>query len=282
MRTEPEDATIFVNGEEVGRGTVQLEKMVGQYVVVAELGSLYHPAREEIELGTDGARVTLELASAFGSLRVTSMPPGAEVWLAGRKVGRTPWEALRHRSGTFEMRLALEDYHDHTERIEVLDGEDTAVQAELRPAFGTLRITSEPEGAEVWLDGERVGTTPWADQRYVGGSYELRVAMVGYLSHTETVTVKEGQLTKIRGDLKPNFGRLSVRSTPSNAHISLNGENTGLRTPHDFLQVAVGVAEVRLQLDGYGEAVALARVERGGAAVVSEDLEPKLVPDPKC
>ena len=93
VRAEPADAAIFVNGKEVGRGSIQLEEMVGRYVVVAEMGSLYYPAREEVQLTEDGARVFLTLRPNFGGVHITSTPSGAEVWLDGERVGDTPWLA---------------------------------------------------------------------------------------------------------------------------------------------------------------------------------------------
>ena len=214
VRAEPANATILVNGEEVGSGSVQLERMVGRYVVVAELGGLYHPAREEILLGAEGARVVLTLTPAFGALKVASSPQGAEIWLDDDRVGITPWSAERQRSGTYDLRLALEDHHDHTARVRVRDGDTTDVRIDLRPSVGRLRITSEPVGAEVWLDGERVGKTPWADDRRDSGIYELRVILTDYLSHSEMLTIVDGEIMERHCRLDPNFGDLLVKSTP--------------------------------------------------------------------
>jgi len=206
VRVDPPDASIYLNNEEVGRGAVQLERMVGEYVVGARLGALYHPEKQRIDLSTDGARLSLSL----------------------------------------------------------------------RPAFGTLNVTSDPPGADVWLDGDRVGATPWSDSRRLSGSYELRLARDDYLSYTAVVSVTDGDATHHEARLEENFGRLQVVSDPPGATIWLNGRDTGKLTPTTFDRVTAGVTEVRLRLDGYGEAVRHRNVERRQLARTEIDLQAKI------
>jgi len=204
--TDPPEALIYVNDEELGQGSVQKELMSGRYVVIAELGSLYYPAREEVQLGNGVVRITLEL----------------------------------------------------------------------QPATGAVALTSEPEGAQVWLDGENVGRTPFEDERKRSGSYQLRLTMADYLSHSETLAVIDGEVTERHVALAPNFGGLDVRSQPAGARIEIDGEDTGEITPHVFERVGAGIAEVALTLEGYGEAVVHPTVERLETALVDVELQAKL------
>jgi formylglycine-generating enzyme required for sulfatase activity len=208
IKTDPPGATVFVNGKEVGIASpqLQLELMVGRYVIVAEMGKLYHPAREEIELTTSGKRVTLTLP----------------------------------------------------------------------PAFGTLEVDSEPRGADVFLDGENVGKTPWRAERKPSGTYSLRVVLANYLTYTGTVTVEDGKTARVLARLEQNFGSLRVESDPPGAAITLNDQPTGAVTPHTIEAVQPGVAVVRLTLDGYGEAVERATVKNRETTRLSVKLTPKL------
>jgi hypothetical protein len=202
VEASPEGANIFVNGEEVGRGKVQLERMVGRYVVVAELGKLYHPARQEIQLDSNKTKVILEL----------------------------------------------------------------------KPAFGTLDVTSIPSRATVWLNGDKVGVTPFVARELPSGDYTLRLDLKDHLSDTADLTVSDGELSRFIGELKPNFGILVAHSTPAGARIELNGEPTGEVTPHNFERVPAGVVELRLSLDGYGEQVLRPTLTRDEVLTVDAEI----------
>jgi predicted Ser/Thr protein kinase len=91
------------------------------------------------------------------SLRVDSMPSGAWILVEGRRVGRTPETALRVRARTKEIRLELDGFHPLTHR---LGPEDQALLFRLEPTHFTVPLGSDPKGAEVYLDGVKVGETP--------------------------------------------------------------------------------------------------------------------------
>jgi hypothetical protein len=245
-------------------------------VVVAELGTLYHPARKEVELGEGKTKVTLELNPAFGSLSVGSEPRGAEVWLDDKKVGVTPWSNPQLGSGTYALRLTQADYHEATAEVTVEDGGDVRKTIELKPAFGTLTVTSEPSGAEVRIDGQRVGVTPWKDARRPSGDYDVRVVLPDYLKDSAKVTVRDGKKATHHAQLEANFGRVEVVSDPPGAAIKLNGEVTGKVTPQTFTKVRAGVIEVELSLEGYGDRVVRKKLKRGGELTVRESLDAKL------
>ena len=154
--------------------------------------------------------------------------------------------------------------------------EGARLELSLSPAFGLLQVSSTPAGAEVRLDGERVGTTPWKVERKKSGSYELSLALDDYLGHRETIEVRDGQPTSVSATLEPNFGGLVVHSSPAGARVMLDGKDSGELTPATFSTVKPGVTEVRLTLEGYGDVVQAAAVERRGTARLDLTLPPKL------
>ncbi len=276
VETQPPGARITVNGNEVGAAPVQLEKMVGRYVVVADHGVLYHPARQALKLGSEGATVELKLLPRFGTLSVSSEPAGAEVRLEGERVGQTPWTDPRRRSGTYALRVVQPRYLVFEQSVTVRDGETTPVVAKLVPNFGGLRIESEPPGAEVWLDGKRVGQTPWSDGRHRLGTYELRVVRPLYLIAEQKVTVRSTDTTHVVAKLVPNFGSLRAETEPPGASIHLDGQATPHTTPHLFEQLQAGTHTLAFERAGYGRVTARTNVERGRRALVRERLEAKL------
>jgi len=65
-------------------------------------------------------------------VRFASEPAGAEVWLGGRRLGKTPFDAaLEGEPGRREFAFRLKGYREELKAVEVADG--GAVRAELRP-----------------------------------------------------------------------------------------------------------------------------------------------------
>jgi tetratricopeptide (TPR) repeat protein len=66
----------------------------------------------------------------------------------------------------------------------------TDLEATLRRSGGqTLQITSEPDHAEVWIDSEVRGSTPFRAELYLG-NYELKVVKPGYRPFVQRVRVE--------------------------------------------------------------------------------------------
>ena len=267
VKATPADATIFINGREVGRGAVQIEEMVGQYVVVAEAG-LYHPARQEIRLGTDGARLELSLSPAFGLLQVSSTPAGAEVRLDGERVGTTPWKVERKKSGSYELSLALDDYLGHRETIEVRDGQPTSVSATLEPNFGGLVVHSSPAGARVLLDGRDSGElTPATFSIVKPGVTEVRLTLEGYGDVVKAATVERRGTARLDLTLPPKLGLLSVMANgrdgaPCEGAVFLDGQQRGLTPLKLELPAREYALEVRCGKSVGKERVAVLHNER--------------------
>jgi hypothetical protein len=120
------------------------------------------------------------------------------------------------------------------------------------PARGTasLFVTSQPRGAEVYINGILVGeTASLGPLQLAPGAYEVEVRAPGFLPQSDALTLGPEQaeflnftLTEIRG------GSILVRSVPT-ADVFLDGRLMG-RTPLT-VEAAPGVRTLRLARPGF-------------------------------
>lgn len=120
------------------------------------------------------------------------------------------------------------------------------------PARGTasLFVTSQPRGAEVYINGILVGeTASLGPLQLAPGAYEVEVRAPGFVPQSDTLTLGPEQaeflnfsLTEIRG------GSILVRSTPA-ADVFVDGRLMG-RTPLT-VEAAPGVRTLRLVRPGF-------------------------------
>jgi serine/threonine protein kinase len=147
-----------------------------------------------------------------GVLVITSDPPGAAVTLDGAGVGATPaviedvplWRP-------HEISLEAAGVKATTLAVEPVPGKLVRrVHATLQNALGTLRVDSEPPGAEVRLDDRVVGTTPVSlrgvklDERH-----RIDLTLPGY-EVDQFVVLPEKDGTRITRRL----GRIAVTPAP--------------------------------------------------------------------
>ncbi len=119
------------------------------------------------------------------------------------------------------------------------------------PQPGELRVTSEPEGAAILMDGQSTGqVTPHTFADLEGGTYVVAVLLEGWavFPGQRTVQVPFGGRAGATFALSQQVGALRVESDPAGAAISLDGADTGEVTPHTFTTLLPGEHTVAVQL----------------------------------
>lgn len=91
-----------------------------------------------------------------------------------------------------------------------------------------ISITSDPEGADVWIDRKRRGRTPIV-LSMPEGEYDLRLGKRGFVDHEEALQVGHGADTRLAIPLA-SIPRASIQSQPDQAIVMINGKVVG-RTP---------------------------------------------------
>ena len=94
-------------------------------------------------------------------------------------------------SGTYDVRPFRDGCIDYEKNIFVRKDEDAEVapELELKP-FGDLKVSSEPSGAAVYLDGKEVGQTPLSLTGVLVGKRELELRLANYESTTQIIIVE--------------------------------------------------------------------------------------------
>jgi len=114
-------------------------------------------------------------------------------------------------------------------------------------------ITSEPEGADVYIDEINLGQTPF-QQELKEGKHKFRISKDLY--HTEAgvfqLSVAKGK-KQLNYTLKPNFGYISVSSQPeSGATVFINGKEQNKKTPCTSNKLKSGNHKVSVSKQMYG------------------------------
>jgi predicted Ser/Thr protein kinase len=110
-----------------------------------------------------------------------------------------------------------------------------------------LSIDSSPGGAEVFLDGTSLGSTPLRQVVVKGRAERLRLEKPEYQTLDVRLRPEDSDLL-LR--LQPAPFEVAIHSDPAGAEVFLDGEAKG-RTPLSLAVPGTGTHQVRLTLEGY-------------------------------
>ena len=117
-------------------------------------------------------------------------------------------------------------------------------------ATGTLVINATTLGAEVFVDGERVGTTP------LGGpvplapdEHTLKVTKPGFAPLIDVIRITKRKATMVEVDLTPVAAILRVRSAVAEARVFVDGKFIG-QAPLEA-ELPVGARAIQVSRGGY-------------------------------
>lgn len=148
-------------------------------------------------------------------------------------------------SGKHSYRVEHPYYHGEAGQLEVKPDAKKERTVKLRPAFGGLSVISFPEsGAEVYVDGERAGYTPYEMKRVKSGEHNVRVQLAMYQPQEKRVTVTDGEVVHASFTLAANYGEV-VLSTVPDGEIWVNNERKGRESWSGRLNAGMYIVEVR-------------------------------------
>ena len=131
-------------------------------------------------------------------------------------------------------------------RVMAVGGE--AAVLEVLTKAGKVSVSSNVEGASVFVDGTLRGKTPCVVTASPG-LRQVSVRAQGYVDKTIPVEVASLSEVKVSADLEVATGSLSVSSVPAGAQVWANGEAKGT-TPARLLLIP-GAYEIKVELQGY-------------------------------
>ena len=218
-----------------------------------EQGRLKSGKEYKMEIVTGTVRIEVEQAKIqTGWLVFNSVPEGADIYLAEnggeeKHIGTTPMNK-KMPYGTYNYRAKRYKYHDDV-GIARVDKTRVIMDLKLKPAFGSVSVSSQPQGAKVFLDGEDTGkVTPCTIGEIASGRCDIRLQLKDYAPASQSVTVTEGMTASVNVTLEARFAHVTINSLPG-AAIKVNGAEVGSGSYSN--NMAEGIYDIEASLAGH-------------------------------
>ena len=140
-----------------------------------------------------------------GQLTINSTPEGAEVRIDGRSDPSwvTPFNLPGLAPGQHSVTVSRAGYAPETRTIDVASGSKSFLVIQLAQLTAAAAITSQPAGAQIFLDGKDTGkVTPAQITVDKPGAHTFLIRKQGYLDETSSASLQAGQIFHFAPTLK--------------------------------------------------------------------------------
>ena len=203
LTVSPKNARVEIDGEEQealdenGGGSYYLEKGMHTYTVSA---TGYASQSGSVEIRDERLSREIILESTKARLTVTCATPGVSIYVNEQLKGTGNW-AGDMLAATYRVEARKEGHRPQSQTVTLVERDNREVTfPALEEIRGSLRVDYKPVNVEVWIDGKKTGLSPDRFSVMVG-SHRVELRKTGYVSKTESVSVREGDETVIGGSL---------------------------------------------------------------------------------
>ncbi|PYJ56609.1 MAG: hypothetical protein DME82_04345 [Verrucomicrobia bacterium] len=242
------------------------------------------PGYEPVETSIDFRRkrsldlATFRLVRSKGAIRIQSEPPGAQFSVRSEdgqisREGATPQTIADLPTGKYSIVARRGDWELHGD-VEVQRGDTISKSFAFVSAITS--ITSDPNGAEIYVDGKLRGRAPLRLD-LPAREHELVAHLDGWPDEQQKINV-DAQRENAAHFVFAN-GSVKITSAPGGATVITNGKDLG-QTPLVIEEVKPGDVDYELRLAGYKPGSVSGKVEPQQQTFLAARLEKNVGPAP--
>lgn len=207
---KPSNAMLLIDGQ-IADGSG------GAYTLSLPFGTHYYTVKikdfslnnQIVHIDKNAKTIHVDLTEFFAKVGVSCKTTDAEITVNGEQKGIGSWSSMVA-PGSYTIEASKDGCHSQTRFIQLHDNETARVDfTTLKTITGSLHVDYEPAGADVLLNGKKVGVTPLVLKELPVGDYQLEIWKEYYVKEFANVKIEEDKEWRESGKLKETeFGHL--------------------------------------------------------------------------
>ena len=168
-----------------------------------------------------------ELSPGWADVKFITTPVGVTILVNNEAVGETP-TTVEIMAGQHDIVLRKEGYKSRQHSLTTIAGgtnELTGIHLDVADA--SLRVTTQPPGAAISIDGRYRGKTPVVVDLAPDKRYAVIVTKPGFASVSRTVHIATRQEQFLNLKLEARTGDIQISSIPADAELFIDGRSVG-------------------------------------------------------
>ena len=212
----------------------------GSHTYKVEAGGYISKSGSFTISSNDMTPINVSLVSAMATVSVTCHTPAVSLYVDKKSVGMAPWTGSL-KEGMHLIEAKKEGYRSQQRTINLSQQQKLDVAfAELAAIQGNLSVNYKPFGADVYIDGKKVGQSPRVFNGILVGSHKVEIKKDGYGTDCKTVSILEGQTATLSGELTtgtisiPVKDGISIDMLRVEAGTFTMGATAEMKEPYDW------------------------------------------------
>ena len=246
ISVQPKDAKVTVDGvlqESSSDGEYSAMLPYGTHTYKVEAGGYISKSGSFSVSSGDMAPISVSLVSALATISVTCPTPAVSLYIDKKSVGNVPWSGSL-KEGMHLVEVKKKGYRSQQKTIQLSQQQKLDVAfGELIAIQGNLSVNYKPFGADVYVDGKKLGQSPRVFNGLLVGNHQVEVRKDGYATDKKSVTISEGQTASISGTLASNTAS-SSNGYASSSSVSSGGNEISIPVKNgitiDMVKVEAG------------------------------------------
>ena len=225
LSVQPKNAVVTIDGIQQNVSTDgEYSAMLpyGTHTYKVEAGGYISKSGSFTVSSGDMTPNSVSLLSAMASVSITCPTPAVSLYVDKKAVGNSPWSGSL-KEGMHLLEARKSGYRSQQKTIQLAQQQKLDVTfGELVAIQGNLSVNYKPFGADVYVDGKKLGQSPRVFNGLLVGNHQVEVRKDGYATDRKSVSISEGQTASITGTLASN----AVASSSSNTSGYSSGSSS--------------------------------------------------------
>lgn len=185
----------------------------------------------------------------LATLTVVTTPAGALVKIDGKAVARSPVSGFEMATGRHKLDITHSYYAPYSEQLDVAYGERVVRTLNLQLGEGTVKLLSNPKGAWVEVDGQRLDAVTPTQITLPSGPHEILMGQAERRAESQTLELKAGETASVNLSLNIDpHGSLKLRVRPAGAKVEFVGKQL---TYKSNMRLPIGEYAIQVSKRGY-------------------------------
>ena len=214
LTVTPKNAVVTIDGNQQTvstDGAYSAMLPYGSHTYKVEAGGYISKSGSFTISSSDMTPINVSLVSAMATVSVTCPTPAVSLYVDKKSVGMAPWTGSL-KEGMHLIEAKKEGYRSQQRTINLSQQQRLDVAfAELAAIQGNLSVNYKPFGADVYIDGKKVGQSPRVFNGILVGNHKVEIKKDGYGTDSKTVSILEGQTASLSGVLTTHTITIPVK-----------------------------------------------------------------------